>query len=106
MIPFLYINGKLKLTNVKESTMYSTECEKPVTWQPKEIIDLGDGCKIGITTNDGYYTVLLPGYNGSWKPTNWIPARAAKRLGELATIQIAVGSAFSLIKQPILSTAS
>ncbi len=79
--------------------MYSIESEKSehqVNWQPKEIIDLGDGCKIGITTHDGYYTILLPGYNGSWKPTNWIPARAAKRLGELATIQIAVGSAFRL----------
>ena len=73
--------------------MYNAVCEEEGVWQPKEIIDLGDGCKIGITSDDGYYVVLLPGYNGSWKPTNWIPARAAKRLGELASIQIAIASA-------------
>jgi len=95
MIPFLNINVKLKLTNAKELTLYNTVCEEKVVWQPKEIIDLGDGHKIGISSDDGYYVVLLPGYNGSWKPTNWIPARAAKRLGELATIQISKGSAFS-----------
>ena len=75
--------------------MYSIEYEKPGTWQPTEIIDLGDGCKIGITTQNGCYTVFLLDDNGSWEPTNWIPARAAKRLGELAAIQIAVGSSFS-----------
>jgi len=70
-------------------------CESPLIWQPKEIIDLGDGCKIGITSNDGYYLVLLPSYKGAWKPSNWIPAKVAKRLGELATIQISVGNSFS-----------
>ena len=69
-------------------------CERPLIWQPKEIVDLGDGCKIGITSDDGYYLVLLPSYKGSWKPSNWIPAKVAKRLGELATIQISVGSSF------------
>ena len=70
--------------------MYSSEYENPGAWQPKEIIDLGDGCKIGITAQDGFYTLFLLDCNGSWEPTNWIPARAAKRLGELAAIQIAV----------------
>ncbi|MBM4446286.1 MAG: hypothetical protein FJ023_02905 [Chloroflexi bacterium] len=70
-------------------------CEQPVIWQPKEIVDLGNGRRIGITSDDGYYLVLLPSYKGSWKPTNWIPAKAAKRLGELAAIQIAIGNSFS-----------
>jgi len=88
MIPFFYTNGKLKLSKVRELTVYSTEYEKPGARQPKEIINLGDGCKIGITTNDGCYTVFLLDCNGSWEPTNWIPARAAKRLGELSSLQI------------------
>jgi len=75
--------------------LYSIEYEKPGAWQPKEIIDLGDGCKIGITTHDDCYTVFLLDYNGSWEPTNWIPARAAKRLGELANIQISIGKSFN-----------
>jgi len=75
--------------------MNNIVCERPLVWQPKEIIDLDDGCKIGITSDDGYYLVLLPSYKGSWKPSNWIPAKVAKRLGELATIQISVGGSFS-----------
>lgn len=72
--------------------MYNAVFEEEGVWQPKEIIDLGDGRKIGITSDDGYYVILKPGNNGSWKPTNWIPARAAKRLGELASVQIAIGA--------------
>jgi len=71
------------------------ECEKEVNWQPKEIVDLGDGSRMGITSDDGYYIVLSPGYEGSWKPSNWIPPMVAKRLGELAAIQIAMFGAFS-----------
>jgi hypothetical protein len=65
-------------------------CERPVVWQPKEIVDLGNGCRMGITCDDGYYLVLSPSYTGSWKPANWIPPVVAKRLGELAAIQIAL----------------
>ena len=75
--------------------MYSIEYENPGSRQPKEIIDLGDGCKVGITAHDGCYTVFLLGHNGSWEPTNWLPARAAKRLGELATTQIPTGKSLS-----------
>jgi len=72
-----------------ETTMNNNGYEKETKWQPKEIIDLGDGCKIGITARDGCYTIYLLDGNGSWEPTNWIPARAARRLGELATFQLA-----------------
>ena len=75
--------------------MYTIECEKEITWEPKEIVELGNGCKMGITSDDGYYIVLSPGHEGSWKPSNWIPPMVAKRLGELAGFQIAMSSAFS-----------
>jgi hypothetical protein len=58
--------------------------ETSVMWQPEEIVDIGQGCRVGITTDDGCYMVLLPNQNGFWKPTNWIPKEAARRLGELA----------------------
>jgi len=69
--------------------MDSIVCERPVVWQPKEVIDLGNGCRMGITCDDGYYLVLSPSYTGSWKPSSWIPPVVAKRLGELAAVQIA-----------------
>ena len=72
--------------------MNSIVCEKPVVWQPKEIVNLGNGCRMGITSDDGYYLVLSPSYTGSWKPSSWIPPVVAKRLGELAAIQIAIGA--------------
>ena len=72
--------------------MSSIVGEKLVVWQPKEVVDLGNGCRMGITSDDGYYLVLSPSYTGSWKPSNWIPPVVAKRLGELAAIQIAIGN--------------
>ena len=56
------------------------------------MIDLGDGCRIGIATRNGCYKVFVVDHNGNWEPTNWIPAKAAKRLGELATAQISLAS--------------
>jgi hypothetical protein len=75
--------------------MNRIEFGKETKWQPKEIIDLGDGCKIGIEANGGCYTIFLLNCNGSWEPTNWIPAGAAKILGELATVQISTATSFS-----------
>jgi hypothetical protein len=69
--------------------MNNIVCEKPVVWQPKEVIDVGNGCRMGITSDDGHYLVLSPSYTGSW-----IPPVVAKRLGELAAIQIAIGNSF------------
>lgn len=70
------------------------ECEQTVAWQPKEIVELANGCKMGITSDDGYYIVLSPSHEGSWKPSNWIPPMVAKRLGELASFQIGIANAF------------
>ena len=57
-------------------------------WQPKEIIDLGNGCRIGVADNDGCFAIFVLDRDGSWKPTNWLPAKAAKWLGELASSQL------------------
>jgi hypothetical protein len=72
--------------------MDSIVCERPLVWQPKEVIDVGHGCRMGITSDDGYYLVLSSSYTGSWKPFNWISPVVAKRLGELAAIQIAISN--------------
>ena len=67
---------------------------KQVNWQPKEIIDIGNGLRMGIASDDGYYIVLSPTPDGSWKPSSCIPPRVAKRLGELAEFQFALANAF------------
>jgi hypothetical protein len=74
--------------------MDNTDGEKQIKWQPKELVDLGNGLRMGIASDDGYYIVLSLGHEGSWKPSNWIPPRVAKRLGELATFQIALANAY------------
>ena len=74
--------------------MFSRNGDKGIVWQPQEIIDVGNGLKMGIASDDGHYIVLSPIPGGSWKPTNCIPPRVAKRLGELAAFQIALANAF------------
>jgi len=68
--------------------------EKEINWQPQEVIDIGNGLKMGIASDGGYYIVLSPVPGGTWKPTSCIPPRVAKRLGELAAFQIALANAF------------
>jgi hypothetical protein len=67
---------------------------KEISWLPKEIIDIGNGLKMGIASDDGHYIVLSPSPEGNWKPSSCIPPRVAKRLGELADFQIALANAF------------
>jgi len=74
--------------------MFSRNGDKGIVWQPQEIIDVGNGLKMGIASDDGHYIVLSPIPGGSWKPTSCIPPRVAKRLGELAAFQIALANAF------------
>jgi hypothetical protein len=74
--------------------MNSIICEERVVWQPKEVVDLGNGCRMGITSDDGYYMVLSASYTGSWKPSSWIPPVVARRLGELAAMQVAISDPF------------
>jgi hypothetical protein len=75
--------------------MYNAEGGQEIKWQPQEIIDIGNGLKMGIASDNGYYIVLSPGPEGSWKPSNCIPPRVAKRLGELAAFQLALANAFN-----------
>jgi len=60
-------------------------------WQPKWEVDVGHNCKVGITTDDHCFVVLVPAfemkggeveYTGEWKPTPWIPMAAARLIGE------------------------
>ena len=67
---------------------------KHIRWQPQEIIDIGNGLRMGIASDDGHYIVLSPSPEGAWKPSTCIPPRVAKRLGELADFQIALAEAF------------
>ena len=55
-------------------------------WQPRWIVDIGHGCKKGITTDDGCFLVLVPNPNGNgqWYIGEWIPVAVAKQLGEFA----------------------
>jgi hypothetical protein len=85
----------LKLNHLKETIMDNTDVKTEMKWEPKEIIDIGNGLRMGITSDDGYYIVLSASPQGSWKPSNWIPPRVAKRLGELAGFQIALANAMN-----------
>ncbi|MCJ7516207.1 MAG: hypothetical protein MUO89_09660 [Dehalococcoidia bacterium] len=75
--------------------MDNTDGKNEMKWEPKEIIDVGNGLRMGITSDDGYYIVLSPCREGSWKPANYIPPRMAKRLGELASFQLALANALN-----------
>ena len=74
--------------------MYNHSDDAEINWQPQEIIDIGNGLRMGIASDGGYYIVLSPTHNGTWKPSNCIPPRVAKRLGQLADFQIALAEAF------------
>jgi len=53
-------------------------------WQPKKIVDVGGGCKLGIATDDGCFVVLYPTEAGQWRPGTHIPIPVARLIGELA----------------------
>jgi hypothetical protein len=75
--------------------MYNSDGQKEIVWQPQELVDLGNGLRMGIASDDGYYIVLSQSPQGSWKPSSWIPPRVAKRLGELASFQLALANAMN-----------
>ena len=60
-------------------------------WQPKWEVDVGAGCKVGVTIDDPCSVVLIPAfemkngeveYTGKWTPTPWIPKAAAQLIVE------------------------
>lgn len=55
-------------------------------YHPDWFVDVGDGCAVGITIDDGCFMALTQDEWGYWNPTTHIPARVAARLGELAAL--------------------
>lgn len=68
-----------------ESVKDGVGCPIQDIWQPDQIVDVGHGCKLGITTDDGCFVVLYPTEFGQWRPGTHIPPPVAKVIGELAT---------------------
>lgn len=64
--------------------METAVLRKPSTWQPKELVDVGNDCQCGITIDDGCFVVLGKNWQGSWRPITHFPSSVARRLGELA----------------------
>ena len=51
-----------------------------VNWQPEWVVDVGHGCEVGLTTDDGCFLVLYPQPDGSWRSGTHIPRQAAERI--------------------------
>ncbi|MBA7678139.1 hypothetical protein ES703_86410 [subsurface metagenome] len=69
---------------VKESHPNDRGCPVKDVWQPEQIVDVGHGCKLGVTTDDGCFVVLYPTEFGQWRLGTHIPGPVAKILGQLA----------------------
>jgi hypothetical protein len=52
-------------------------------WEPAAIVDVGHGCRVGITTDDGCFLVLYPEPGGGWRPGTHIPRQAVQKMSEL-----------------------
>ncbi len=46
-------------------------------WQPRWRVDVGHGCEVGVTVDDGCFVVLYPDEMGQWRPGTHIPVAAA-----------------------------
>ncbi len=53
-------------------------------WKPIWRVDVGHGCEVGVTTDDGCFLVLCPDETGQWWPGQWIPPAAARLIGSLS----------------------
>ena len=53
-------------------------------WQPEWVVDVGCGCELGVTIDDGCFVVLYPNGCGQWQLGTHIPLEVAKLLGKLA----------------------
>ncbi len=53
-------------------------------WQAQWRVDVGNGCEVGITVDDGTFVVLYPYGHNRWRPGKHIPVPVAQKLGELA----------------------
>ena len=57
---------------------------KSIKYKPEWKVDVGSGCELGISIDDGCFLVLYPKENDTWKPGKHIPLAVAIKLGELA----------------------
>ena len=75
----------MKTTDLAEKEIDSVESKEPTrnTWLPKWIIDVGHGCKAGLTIDDGCFVMLLPNKMDQWRPTHHIPKDVARKIAEL-----------------------
>jgi hypothetical protein len=53
-------------------------------WLPRWLVDVGHGCELGITTDDGCFVVLYPHEDNAWQPGRHIPKPVAERMAQLA----------------------
>ena len=54
-----------------------------VEYKPKWKVDVGSGCELGISIDDGCFLVLYLKENSHWKPGKLIPPAVAIKLGNL-----------------------
>lgn len=53
-------------------------------WKPRWTVDVGHGCKVGVTMDDGCFLVLVPDGTGQWWPGQWIPPAVARLIGSVS----------------------
>lgn len=54
-----------------------------VIFEPAMLVDVGCGCRVGITSDDGCFLVLYPQPRGGWRPGKHIPRQAVEKMAEL-----------------------
>lgn len=56
----------------------------PFGYEPDWIVDVSEGCVVGLTIDDGCFVALTRDEWGYWIPTTHLLVEVAARLGELA----------------------
>lgn len=57
--------------------------------QPPHLIDQqGQDARFGVAIDDHCYVVLMLDPEGCWRPAQWLPPYVAKRLGEIADMEL------------------
>ena len=72
-------------TLLKETPVTNEIGDAAVSRVPIWTVDVGHGCEVGITLDDGCFVVLTRNWVDQWMPSTHIPKPVALRLGELAT---------------------
>ena len=67
-----------------QGTVKSDDIGHCPQWKPRWLVDVGQGCSVGITTDDGCFVVLCQDWYGNWRLSKHIPPTVAQFLGGLA----------------------